>query len=93
MELGIEENLDKVNNQKAIVNTIIETQTCLQLLVSKGLATREEVAEMRNKVKNNSPYKEALQKLEVKEQAFKRAEQNPEEYLKAILNAKLNGKL
>ena len=49
--------LEEINNKKLLLDIKVETQVILQLLVSKGIVTREEVSEMRNKVKNSPNYK------------------------------------
>ena len=41
----------------------VETQTILQLMVAKNIVTREEVEEMREKVKRNSDYGKLMNKL------------------------------
>lgn len=47
------EALDEIKEKKLILDTKVETQLILQLLVSKGIVTREEVSAMREKVKNS----------------------------------------
>ena len=48
---------------KNAVDALIETQTILQLLVKKGIVTREEVSLTRNVVKNRPKYKQVLDAL------------------------------
>ena len=49
--------LDEINQKKLLLDVKVETQLILQLLVQKGIVTREEVSDMRNKVKNSPNYK------------------------------------
>lgn len=49
--------LNEINEKKLLLDVKVETQLILQLLVSKGIVTREEVSKMRNTVKNSSQYK------------------------------------
>lgn len=48
---------------KNAVQALIETQTILQLMVKKGLVTREEVSETRQLVSKQPVYKSLLSKL------------------------------
>lgn len=86
-----DEALQELMLQEQILNALIETQTILQLLVFKGTITREEVSEMRNKVRNSPKYKLAIDDIERQKNGFQYAKDNPEEYLKALFNAKMNG--
>lgn len=49
--------LNEINQKKLLLDIKVETQLILHLLVQNGVIAREEVSEMRNKVKNNSNYK------------------------------------
>ena len=48
--------LDEINQKKLLLDIKVETQLILQLLIQKGIVTREEVSEMRNKVKNSPSF-------------------------------------
>ena len=85
------EALDEIKEKKLILDTKVETQLILQLLVSKGIVTREEVSAMREKVKNSQKYKTSYEYLENAEQKAKYYQSNPEQHLKDIFNAKMNG--
>lgn len=85
-----DEALKQLQEQEQIVNALVESQVILQLLVSKGIVTREEVANTRDMVRNNGKYKVTIENIEKQKRAFKYAQEHPEEYLKAMFNAKLN---
>ena len=53
---NMDDALNEINQKKLLLDTKVETQLILQLLVQKGIITREEVSEMRNKVKNSLYY-------------------------------------
>ena len=79
--------------QENILNALIETQTILQLLVQKNIVSREEVANMRNKVRSQGKYKssyEYIQNAKVNVEYYK---QNPEQHLRDVLKAKMDGKI
>lgn len=85
--------LSEINEKKLILDVKVETQVILQLLVQKGIVTREEVSAMRETVKNSPQYKPLYQYLEGASNKAEYYKQNPQEHLKDIMNAKLNGKL
>lgn len=53
--------------------------------------TREEVQKYRNEVGNSPKYKPVLDDIQRQKRGFQAAKDNPQEYLKAIFNAKMNG--
>lgn len=85
--------LDEINMKKLVLDVKVETQTILQLLVEKGIVTREEVQRMREVVKDSPKYKPLYDYFNQAEQQAQYYKDNPEEHLKAVLNAKMNGKL
>ena len=90
-------NMDKaekeINDTRLLIDLKVETQVLLQLLVSKGIVTREEVQSMRETVKRQPQYKAVYDYLDQSKKTAEYYQQNPEQHLKDIMNAKLNGKL
>lgn len=60
--------MNEINEKKLLLDVKVETQLILQLLVSKGIVTREEVSAMREKVKNSPGYKPLYDYFESAEQ-------------------------
>lgn len=58
---NIEQTKNMIVDRDQQLNTMIDVQVILQLLVQKGIFTREEVSEMRNIVRNSERYKLASQ--------------------------------
>jgi len=85
--------LNEINQKKLLLDVKVETQLILQLLVAKGIVTREEVSEMRNKVKNSSQYKPLYDYFEQAEQKANYYKANPQEHLKDVFVAKMNGSI
>lgn len=83
--------LNEINEKKLLLDVKVETQLILQLLVSKGIVTREEVSNMRNTVKNSSLYKPLYDYLESAETKANYYKNNPEQHLKDVFSAKING--
>lgn len=83
--------LHEINEKRLLLDIKAETQTILQLLVAKGIVTREEVSEMRSKVRNSSSYKSAYDYLNQSANKAEYYKNNPEEHLKDIMTAKLRG--
>lgn len=85
--------LSEVNQKRLLLDVKVETQVILQLLVSKGIVTREEVSDMRNTVKNSPNYKPLYQYLDNAEQTAQYYKANPEQHLRDVLQAKMDGKI
>lgn len=85
--------LNEINEKKLILDLKAETQVVLQLLVEKGIATREEVSSMRSKVKNSSFYKPLYEYFDNASQKANYYKNNPEQHLKDVLAAKMNGRI
>lgn len=85
--------LNEINQKKLILDIKVETQTILQLLVNKGIVTREEVAQTRERVKNSPNYKPLYEMLDGAQDTANYYKQNPEEHLRDILQAKIDGRL
>ena len=83
--------LNEINEKKLLLDVKVETQLILQLLVSKGIATREEVSSMREKVRNSPNYKPLYEYFEMAEQKAEYYKNNPEQHLKDVFAAKMNG--
>ena len=85
--------LNEINEKKLLLDVKVETQLILQLFVSKGIVTREEVSSMREKVKSSSNYKPLYEYFEQAEQKANYYKNNPEQHLKDLLAAKVNGEI
>lgn len=86
-----DEALSRISEQEAMLKTAMDVQVVLQLLILKGIVTQEEIADMRLKVANLPTYKTTLDRLKAERATMEKAKANPEDYLKALLNAKMNG--
>lgn len=85
--------LDEVNQKRLMLDLKVETQVVLQLLVTKGIVTREEVSEMRATVRNSPTYKKLYDYLDSVEAKAAHYKANPEEHLRDVFQAKLDGRL
>lgn len=88
---NMDETLTEISNKELLLDNKVESQVILQLLVAKGIVTREEVADMRNTVKNSHNYKLAYEALDVLKNKAEYYKNNPQEHLKDVLKAKMNG--
>lgn len=86
-----DEALHGLQIQEAIMKVSVDVQAVLRILVDKKIITREEVQKYRNEVSNSPRYKLVLDDIQRQKRGFQAAKDNPQEYLKAILNAKMNG--
>lgn len=77
-------------NKALIINTAIDVQVILQLMVQKGIVTREEVATMRAKVSASDPKLSSSKKwLDDALEELKFASKNPEWVLRKMFEEKL----
>lgn len=85
--------LHELMTQQTIVDVAVDIQVLLRILVDKEIITREEVNRYRDEVRNSPKYKLVLDDIQKQRQAFQAAKDNPQEYLKALMKAKLDGKI
>lgn len=85
-----DEALQELRYQEQIVNSLVESQVILQLLVKHNIVTREEVSTMRTTVRRSPMFKPIIDDIETQKMAYKTAQEHPEEYLKAMIRAKMN---
>lgn len=63
----------------------------MRILVDKEIVTREEVQKYREEVSNSPKYKIVLDDIKRQKVGFQVANDNPQDYLKALFKAKMNG--
>ena len=88
---NMDEALHEIEEKQLILDAKIDSQVVLQLLVKKGIVSREEVAEMRKTVANFPKYKATIEYLESAKQKAKYYQNNPSEHLRDLLKAKMDG--
>lgn len=88
-----EEALHELMLQETIINVAVDVQALLRLLVDKGIVSKREINKYRVEVRNSPKYKLTIDTITKEKLAFKTAQDNPEEYLKAIFNAKMDRRI
>ena len=78
--------------KQLIVNTAIDIQSVLQLLIQKKTITQDELNEMRAKVRTLPKYQASLRYIQGINDAADLYEKDPQAYLKALLEEKMRGK-
>ena len=86
-----EEALHELQVQETILKTAIDVQVVLRILVDKEIVIREEVQKYREEVSNSPKYKIVIDDIQRQKAGFQAAKDNPQEYLQALLRAKMNG--
>ena len=86
-----EEALHELQVQETILKTAIDVQVVLRILVDKEIVTREKVQKYREEVSNSPKYKIVIDDIQRQKAGFQAAKDNPQEYLQALLRAKMNG--
>ena len=87
----IDDTLEDLSNKEIMLKTAIDIQALLQLLVKNNVITKEDMDYQRKVVSNNGKYKASLDYIQQNKEMFNRAKDNPQEYLQALLKAKMNG--
>lgn len=77
--------------QETIINVAVDAQVLLRILVEKKIITREDVEIYREEVRSSPKYGSVLKDIQRQKVGFQAAKDNPEEYLKALFKAKING--
>lgn len=85
--------IDELLLQKQVVDQAVDIQALLRILVDKQIITREEINQYRTEVRNSPKYSNTIDKINSQLKGFEQAQNNPEEYLKALLKAKMDGKI
>lgn len=88
-----DEALHELAVQEQILNTAIDVQALLGLLVHNGIITKEEIDTFRDKVRSISKYKMTIDEISRQKKGFKSAKDNSQDYLRAIFHAKMDGKI
>ena len=88
-----EEALQDLQVQETILNVAIDVQALLRILVDKEIITREEVKQYREEVRNSPKYRVVLDDIQRQKFGFQAAKANTEEYLRALLKQKMDGKI
>ena len=88
-----DEALHELMIQETIVNVAVDVQALLRILVEKEIITREEVNQYREEVRNSPKYRSVIEDIQRQKAGFQAAKDNPEEYLKALFKAKMNGNI
>ena len=86
-----EEALHELQVQETILKTAIDVQVALRILVDKEIVTREEVQKYIEEVSSSPKYKIVLDDIKRQKVGFQAAKDNPQDYLKALFKAKMNG--
>ena len=89
----IDESLEDLSNKELILKTAIDIQALLQLLVKNNVITKEDMDYQRKVVASNGKYKASIDYIQQNKEMFHRAKENPQEYLQALLKAKMNGEI
>lgn len=85
--------LQELMLQEQLVSQAVDVQVLLRILVDKEIITRDEVAKYRDEVRNSPKYARTIEKIEHQKKGFEAAKASPQDYLKALLKAKMEGKI
>lgn len=86
-----EELKEEAAKNMMIVDTAVEVQAVVKLLVAKGIIANVEMDYMRQEIKNSPTYKAAYEMAKKAVNLAELYEKDPQAYLRGLLGAKLNG--
>lgn len=78
------------NNKQILLNTAIDVQAVLRILVDKEIVSRDEVEEYRRQVRSSPKYKSMQDYIDQTIREINVYKNNPQLLLKDMLNRKIN---
>lgn len=82
---------NKVDNAKRLINLQIQIKTLENVLIAKGIITELDLNATKQYVMNDEEIKYCMQQLKAVEDKITQYKNNPEQHLRDLLNAKMNG--
>jgi len=81
-----------IQNKQIILNTAIDVQVLLRILVDKDIITRDEVKQYRDEVRQSAKYSAAMTYVEQTLREIELYEKDPKLRLMEMMNRKMQGK-
>ena len=81
----------KVDNAKRLINLQIQIKTLENVLIAKGIISELDLNATKQYVMNDEEIKYYMQQLKAVEDKITQYKNNPEQHLRDLLNAKMNG--
>lgn len=88
---NLDQTTEDIKMKSRILETAVDVQVILQLLVQKNIVTREEVENMRDIVRNSPKYKNTYIDIQQTIQELEKYKKCPGQVLKEMFNEKLSG--
>lgn len=90
---NLDESKQDLIQMEVIFNAQVDTQVILQILIDKGICTRAEIKLHRENVKQLPKYKATNDYLTQAKEGVDYYKNNPEQHLKDLFKAKMDGKI
>lgn len=87
----LDQTKEELTEKEAIFNASLDVQVVLQILIDKEICTREEIQQHRERVKQLPKFKATANYLEQAKNSVAYYKSNPEQHLRDILKAKMEG--
>ena len=81
-----------IENKQMILNTAIDVQALLRLLVHKGIITKEEMNQYREEVRKSSKYKAAVTYVDQTLREIEMYKRDSRLYMQEMFKRKMQGK-
>ena len=81
----------KIDNAKRLINLQIQIKTLENVLIAKGIISELDLNATKQYVMNDENIKYSMQQIRAAEDKITQYKNNPEQHLRDLLNAKMNG--
>lgn len=81
----------ELNDRKMMLDTAVDVQVILRLMVAKNIATREEINAMREEVRNSPKYAKGYAYINQTAEEILKYRGNPQEILREMFRRKVGG--
>ena len=88
---NVKQTAEELQEKLSVLNTAIDTQVILHILLDKGICTLDEINEYREKTRNFPKYKASYQYITEAIQELNEYAENPQSILKKMMDEKLKG--
>lgn len=82
----------EIQDRELLLKTSIDVQVILQILMQANITTESEINKMRGIVRGFKKYADAVKYLEEAKAQINKYDNDPQQLLKDMFNAKLNGR-
>ena len=84
---------NKIDNAKRLINLQIQIEAIKNVLIAKGLISELDIDASKQFIMKDENIRNYIEQLNLAEQKINTYKNNPEQHLRDLLNAKINGNM